>query len=143
MPKWKIVSGARPFYSFPERENVGIGWARDLVSGDVMRTVNVCVSKEADSAGELPDESKRAIRSHGRSVFNAVLDEDDPPRIVDVTITGLVFEYGGWEPEVEEEEADDLDEDDDELDFEDEEADEDEDEDEDDAADESSAADDA
>jgi len=120
MAKWKIVSGARPFYSFPEREDVGIGWARDLVSGDVMRTVNVCVSKEVERATELPDDSQRAIRTHGRSVINAVLDEDDPPRIVDVTLTGLVFEYGGWEPEEQEEEVDDLDEEDDELEFDDE-----------------------
>jgi hypothetical protein len=106
--RWKIISGARVFYDFPGR-SVEIGWARDLQKGDDQRTVNVCVSKEAEEATELPQESRDAIRSHGRSAVNAILTEDDVPLIIDVTPTGLSYEYA---PE-EEEEDDDLDEEDD------------------------------
>ena len=110
MARWKIISGARPFYTFAERE-VAVGWARDLEKDDIQRTVNVCVSREADQASDLPDECRRAIRTHGRSVINAILTEDDLPRIVDVTLTGLEFEYGGWPSDVDEDDEEDVEDD--------------------------------
>ena len=108
--RWKIIIGARVFYDFPGR-SVEIGWARDVQKGDDQRTINVCVTPEADQASELPQESKDAIRSHGRSAVNAVLIDDDVPLIIDVTPAGLSYEFA---PEEEEEETDDdLDEEDD------------------------------
>ncbi len=110
MARWKIISGARVFYEFPGR-SVEIGWARDVQKGDDQRTINVCVTKEAEEASELPQESKDAIRSHGRSAVNAVLTDDDVPLIIDVTPAGLSYEFA---PEDDEEETDDdLDEEDD------------------------------
>jgi hypothetical protein len=110
--RWKIISGARVFYEFPGR-SVEIGWARDLQHGDDQRTLNVCVSTEAEQATELPQESRDAIRSHGRSAVNAVLTEDDVPWIIEVTPTGLSYEYGPEaDEEDEEDEEDDEDEDD-------------------------------
>ena len=82
MPRWKIVSGARPFYSFPGR-SVGIGWARDLQRGDTQVTVNVCVLADAYEADGLPQESRDAIKSHGRSVINVLLSEETLPTIVE------------------------------------------------------------
>ena len=122
MARWKIISGARVFYEFPGR-SVEIGWARDVQKGDDQRTINVCVTKEAEEASELPQESKDAIRSHGRSAVNAVLTDDDVPLIIDVTPAGLSYEFA---PEEDEEETDDdldeedEDDDDDEADEEDE-----------------------
>jgi hypothetical protein len=97
--RWRIISGARPFYTFPGR-SVGIGWARDLQRGDTQVTVNVCVLKDAYEADDLPPESRDAIKSHGRSVINSLLGEDALPTIVEVTTTGLQRVY----PRVEEEE---------------------------------------
>ena len=120
--RWKIISGARVFYEFPGR-SVEIGWARDVQKGDDQRTINVCVTKEAEEASELPQESKDAIRSHGRSAVNAVLTDEDVPLIIDVTPAGLSYEFA---PEEDEEETDDdldeedEDDDDDEADEEDE-----------------------
>lgn len=88
MPRWKIVSGARPFYSFPGR-SVGIGWARDLQRGDTQVTVNVCVLADAYEADGLPQESRDAIKSHGRSVINVLLSEETLPTIVEVSTSGL------------------------------------------------------
>jgi hypothetical protein len=106
--RWKIISGARVFYEFPGR-SVEIGWARDLQRGDDQRTLNVCVSREADQAAELPQECRDAIRSHGRTATNAVLEEDDVPWIIDITPAGLSYEYA---PEEDEDETDEGDEDD-------------------------------
>jgi hypothetical protein len=88
VPRWKIVSGARPFYSFPGR-SVGIGWARDLQRGDTQVTVNVCVLADAYEADGLPQESRDAIKSHGRSVINALLSEETLPTLVEVSTSGL------------------------------------------------------
>ena len=110
MARWKIISGARVFSEFPGR-SVEIGWARDVQKVDDQRTINVCVTKEAEEASELPQESKDAIRSHGRSAVNAVLTDEDVPLIIDVTPSGLSYEFA---PEEDEEETDDdLDEEDD------------------------------
>lgn len=93
MPRWKIISGARPFYELPGRERVAVGWARDLERGETQFTVNVVVTPEAQDAAELAPDARDAIRSHGRSVINALLGEQALPYIVDVTPTGLVRDY--------------------------------------------------
>jgi hypothetical protein len=124
MARWKIISGARSFYELPGRD-IAIGWARDLERDGVQRTVSVCVRKDAEQAAELPGECRNAIRTHGRTVFDALLDEDEVPRIVDVTTTGLEYEYGGFDEPDEDEDDDEDDEDDDDWDDEDEGGDED------------------
>jgi hypothetical protein len=86
--RWKIISGARPFHEFPGRL-VGAGWARDLERGDAQVTVNVVVLKDAYEAADLPQESRDAIRSHGRSVINSLLNEETLPDVVEVRTTGL------------------------------------------------------
>lgn len=93
MPTWKIISGARPFYELPSRERVAVGWARDLERGETQFTVNVVVTHEAQAAAELPPEARDAIRSHGRSVIDALLTEETLPYIVEVTPGGLVRDY--------------------------------------------------
>jgi hypothetical protein len=98
--RWKIISGARPFYEFPGRV-VAIGWARDLQRGDTQVTVNVVVLRDAHEASELPQESRDAIKSHGRSVINSLLSEETPPTVVEVRTTGLELIY----PRVEEDDG--------------------------------------
>ena len=100
MARWKIISGARPFYEFPGRI-VGVGWARDLERGETQVTVNVVVLRDAHEASDLPQESRDAIKSHGRSVVNSLLNEETLPTIVEVRTTGLERIY----PRAEEEEA--------------------------------------
>jgi hypothetical protein len=112
VPRWKIISGSRAFYEFPGR-SVEIGWARDVQRGDVQRTINVCVTKEADQADELPDEARRAIRTHGRTAVNAVLTDEDVPYIIDVTTEGLVYDF--TDPDADDEEEDELEDDDEDL----------------------------
>jgi hypothetical protein len=73
------VSGARG----------GAGWARDLQRGDTQVTVNVVVLRDAHEASDLPQESREAIKSHGRSVINSLLGEETLPTIVEVRTTGL------------------------------------------------------
>jgi hypothetical protein len=102
--RWKIISGARPFYEFPGRV-VGMGWARDLQRGDTQVTVNVVVLRDASEASDLPPESRDAIKSHGRSVINALLGEDTLPTIVEVRTTGLERIYPQVEEAEEAEEA--------------------------------------
>jgi hypothetical protein len=96
MARWKIISGARPFYEFPGRI-VGVGWARDLQRGETQVTVNVVVLRDAHEALDLPPESRDAIRSHGRSVINSLLNEDTLPTIVEVRTTGLERVYSAVE----------------------------------------------
>ena len=100
MARWKIISGARPFYDFPGRI-VGVGWARDLERGETQVTVNVVVLRDAHEASDLPQESRDAIKSHGRSIVNSLLNEETLPTIVEVRTTGLERIY----PRAEEEEA--------------------------------------
>ena len=100
MARWKIISGARPFYEFPGRV-VGVGWARDLERGETQVTVNVVVLRDAHEASDLPQESRDAIKSHGRSIVNSLLNEETLPTIVEVRTTGLERIY----PRAEEEEA--------------------------------------
>lgn len=103
MARWKIISGARPFYEFPGRV-VGVGWARDLQRGETQVTVNVVVLRDAHEASDLPQESRDAIRSHGRSVINSLLNEDTLPTVVEVRTTGLERIYPPAEEEGEDEE---------------------------------------
>jgi hypothetical protein len=116
VPRWKVISGSRAFYEFPGR-NVEIGWARDVQKGDAQKTINVCVTREADRADGLPEESRRAIKTHGRTAVNAVLDDEDVPFFIEVTTEGLVYDY--VDPSADDEdddEDDDFDDEDDDLD---------------------------
>src|SRR5690348_4674103 len=103
MARWKIISGARPFYEFPGRV-VGVGWARDLQRGETQVTVNVVVLRDAHEASDLPQESRDAIRSHGRSVINSLLNEDTLPTIVEVRTSGLERIYPAVDEGAEDEE---------------------------------------
>jgi hypothetical protein len=94
MARWKIISGARPFDEFPGRI-AGMGWARDLQRGDTQVTVNVVVLRDASEAADLPPESRDAIKSHGRSVVNSLLNEETLPTVVEVRTTGLERFYPG------------------------------------------------
>jgi hypothetical protein len=108
--RWKIISGARPFYEFPGRV-VAVGWARDLERGETQVTVNVVVLRDAQEASDLPQDSRDAIRSHGRSVINSLLNEDTLPTIVEVRTTGLERIYPRSEEDLAEGEDEDEDED--------------------------------
>ncbi len=92
MAKWRIVSGSREFHAFAGRD-ISMGWARDIANGGEHRTVSVCIAGSVTGATDLPDECRAAVRTHGRSAVNAVLDEENPPQIIGVTSTGLFPEY--------------------------------------------------
>ena len=65
------------------------GWAYDVGRDGEQRTVLVEVAGTLDAGhGDLPDDVRRALSTHGRSAVDAVLD-DDPPERLTVTTNGV------------------------------------------------------
>jgi hypothetical protein len=71
-----------------------VGWAYDLDRDGGTRTVSVVVAGGRLNAGDLPEESKRAISTTGRSAVDAILDREELPRYIVVTSSGLREEEG-------------------------------------------------
>jgi len=66
------------------------GWAYDVGRDGEQRTVLVEVAGTLDAGhGDLPDDVRRALSTHGRSAVDAVLDDDDPPERLTVTTNGV------------------------------------------------------
>jgi len=91
MHPWAIVGNSR---RYDERESADIDAGRvwDLARGTERRTVRVEVSAGLLERTDLPDECRRAIRDRGRSEVSSYLSEDDPPRRIVVTASGLMVE---------------------------------------------------
>ena len=63
------------------------GWLWEITDGQNARRVLVEVSGQAhaisEAGGALPDDTREAIRTEGRSAVEEVLDLDDPPRFIE------------------------------------------------------------
>ena len=68
-----------------------MGWGWEIVrAGEAPRQVRVEVQLGAGSrVTDLPEAAKHAIRSRGATAVDAVLDQDDPPRWILVSIRGV------------------------------------------------------
>lgn len=87
MEGWRIVSGPREVRGVGGRD-VDVGWAWSILRGADKRTVLVAVGGGRAGSGELPEDSREALRTSGRSAVTAILDRE-PPRFITVTSAGL------------------------------------------------------
>jgi hypothetical protein len=68
-----------------------VGWRWEIVrAGETPRQVRVEVQVRAGSrVTDLPETAKHAIRSRGATAVDAVLDQDDPPALILVSMRGV------------------------------------------------------
>jgi hypothetical protein len=66
----------------------GTGWLWEIGRGDDCRRVLVEITGSALSSASLPEETREAIETEGRSEVERVASFDDPPRIVTCGTTG-------------------------------------------------------
>jgi len=86
---WRIVGGPRSYSSTPDGADIDIGWAWDIARKEDHRTVRVEVAGGRVDMPSLPEESRQAIQTHGRSAVASLLDSPDPPERVLVTSSGI------------------------------------------------------
>ena len=86
---WRIVGGPRSYSSTHDGADIDIGWAWDIARKGDQRTVRVEVAGGRLDMPELPQESRRAIQTHGQSAVASVLDSPNPPERVLVTSSGI------------------------------------------------------
>jgi hypothetical protein len=87
--KWKIVGGPREFEKTEAGHDMRVGWAYDIEGPSGMRPIRVIVSRTAAAVPALPEESRRAISTQGKSAVRGFLDRVAPPRTIIVTTAGL------------------------------------------------------
>jgi hypothetical protein len=75
---WHIAGGPREVYNVSSLE-MDVGWVYTIESGSTSRTITVIVAAGRLGSSELPQESRRAIETHGRSAVEAVRDRETPP----------------------------------------------------------------
>src|SRR5438874_2384433 len=85
---WHIDRGPTEFDQLRSFD-MDVGWAYYIVRGAEERTVSVIVAGGRLNSEELPEDSREAIRTKGRSAVEAVLSLDEPPRYLAVTSTGI------------------------------------------------------
>lgn len=88
MEDWRIISGPREFRGVGGRDMEN-GWAWSILRGADKRTVLVVVAGGRAGSRELPEDSREALRTSGRSAVAAILDRQTPPRFITVTNAGL------------------------------------------------------
>lgn len=84
---WKRISGPREVDQI-ESYDMTRGWGYTIRRGDEERTIGVIVARGI-SVGDLPTDSAAAMQTRGRSAVDAVLDQDEPPRFLVVTSSGI------------------------------------------------------
>jgi hypothetical protein len=90
MAKWRRVGGAFEFRRTPDAADIDLGWSWRVERDDFdRRYVRVEIARGGMTALDLPRESREAIRTHGASVVDSVLDEDDPPLRLVVSTLGV------------------------------------------------------
>jgi hypothetical protein len=86
---WRITGGPREFRQTELAHDMDVGWAYDLDGPSGERPIRVIVSRTAAAVSDLPDVSRRAIQTQGRSAVEQCLDRVAPPRSIIVTTVGL------------------------------------------------------
>jgi hypothetical protein len=71
------------------RLDMDVGWVYTIESGNTSRTITVIVASGRLGSSELPQESRRAIETHGRSAVEAVRDRETPPLYLVVGTGGI------------------------------------------------------
>lgn len=87
---WKRTSGPHAVDQFP-RYDMARGWEYTIQRDEEGRTVSVVVSRGI-SADAMPVDATAAYQTRGRSAVDAVLDQDDPPRYLVITDSGVIEE---------------------------------------------------
>jgi hypothetical protein len=86
--RWRRVGGSSEFEQL-ESFDMDVGWAWTIERDAEQRTISVIVAGGRRGSRELPEESRRAIETRGRTAVEGVLDREDPPRYIIVSISGL------------------------------------------------------
>jgi len=86
--KWRRVGGSHEFDQL-ESFDMDVGWGWTVERGGERRTISVIVAGGRRGSRELPEESRRAIETRGRTAIESVLDREDPPRYIIVSLSGL------------------------------------------------------
>jgi hypothetical protein len=86
---WQIAAGPRAYEKGADGADIDIGWAWDIESQGEKRSVRVEVAGGRLNAHDLPDDSKEAILTQGRSAIAPLLAEPDPPTQVLITSSGI------------------------------------------------------
>jgi fido (protein-threonine AMPylation protein) len=86
---WEVVGGPRKYDHTPEGADIDVGWAWDVRRTGETRSVRVEVAGGRLDSLHLPDESRRAIATEGRSALEPYLRTGEPPSRILVTSTGI------------------------------------------------------
>jgi hypothetical protein len=84
---WTIIAG--PSGQHPETGDRVLGWAYEIESQGVRRTIRVELSETAADDPSLAEQSSTAIRTRGRSAIEPFLIRDDPPERIVITVRGV------------------------------------------------------
>ena len=84
---WHIVAGPRQYTQTPEASDIDVGWAWDIARDGEQRTVRVEVAGGRLNMPSLPDDSRQAIETNGRSAITLFLT--DPPERLLVSSDGV------------------------------------------------------
>ena len=87
--RWRIAAGPREYEKGADEADIDIGWAWEIERQGESRTVRVEVAGGRLTSRDLPDDSKLAIRTHGRSAIVALLADPDPATRVLITTSGI------------------------------------------------------
>jgi hypothetical protein len=90
IPTWEI----RTSFGRRAAELDGSGWLWEISRGDRLARVMIEISGSAWSTDplDLPDDTRRALETDGRTELLKVLDRDDPPRVIRCGSTGCVYD---------------------------------------------------
>jgi hypothetical protein len=72
------------------------GWLWEITCGDQVARVLIEISATARASDplRLPEDTRRALETDGRTELLKVLDQDDPPSVVRCGSTGCAHLYG-------------------------------------------------
>ena len=85
---WHRISGPRPVGQIGSYDMTQ-AWGYTIRRGDEERTIGVIVSQGITRDHGLPHDSDAAMGTRGRSAVQDVLDQNDPPRYLVITSTGV------------------------------------------------------
>jgi hypothetical protein len=75
----------------------GSGWLWEISRGDQLARVMIEISGSAWSTDplDLPEDTRRALETDGRTELLKVLDRDDPPRVIRCGSIGCTYDPTG------------------------------------------------
>ncbi|MEN3280775.1 MAG: hypothetical protein V7607_1915 [Solirubrobacteraceae bacterium] len=89
-PTWEI----RTNFGRQAGEFDGSGWLWEISRGDQLARVMIEISGSAWSTDplDLPEDTRGALETDGRTELLKVLDRDDPPRVIRCGSTGCTYD---------------------------------------------------